>query len=677
VQSICEDASKVLWATTENGLVIVRKHEKWTPVRPGAEWSGARATCVAADACGTVWIGTRRRQLIRYRDGRFTSLPIPSQIIHALLVETNGDLWIGGEVPENLLRLHEGNLQTKTLPPGIRIIRGMAEDSTGNLWLGTSKGMLLKVNGDQVTDETVRTTGTPLSIRGLQTTSDGSLWIAYVGGGVGWLKGERFLRIDMAKGLYDDIVSQIVGDDQGCLWFGCDHGIFKVARQEFDDLAAGRIERVHSIHYGRDHGLVSLQANFGDAPGAIHSQDGRLWLPLRTGVAVVEPQRLRQDLQPPTGLLKRIVVDDQIIAYYGGVVPVSEIVDLQHARNRLRLMPGHHRLQFDFAALSPGTAENVCFRYRMDGIDDRWIEADSQRSATYSRLAAGNYQFHVTACNANGIWNSNDATFAFTVAPFFWQSWWFRLASLTLFTSGAVGIARYVSFRRLRLQLRELEQKAALDRERARIAKDIHDDVGGSLTQTVLLLNLSRKNQTDSRKLNDYFGQISSGIRKVVESLDEIVWAVNPGNDQLPHVVDYMAQFAADFLRAANLRFHLDFPDNPPNRLLAPEVRHNLFLVLKEALNNVVRHAAASEVQVCFKATEDAINLIVEDNGRGFNGEWKSVGADGLRNMRQRMNDIGGNCVIESRSGTGTRVAAFFPWSASNGLVASPEHATN
>jgi signal transduction histidine kinase/ligand-binding sensor domain-containing protein len=666
IQSVCAQGEGTLWATTEAGLLLRRGGEGWSIVSTNSNWPGVKATCVAADRAGNVWIGTRDHKLLCWKEGRFTSFGVPdgfpSRVIHALLVDATDDLWIAGEVPESLERLHAGHLQTFKLPPDIRIIRAMAEDAAGSVWLGTTKGILLRVSGAQVIDETARISGSPLSIRCLSATADGSLWIGYVGGGVGRLKDGHFARISSAEGLYDDIISQIVADAQGWLWFGCDHGIFKVKRQELEDIAEGRAARVRSIHYGRDDGLPSLQANFGDSPGSIRTDDGRLWIPMRTGVAVVDAGELRQDADPPPVLLTRLTVDDRTVAYYGGVAPVQDAMDLGQPQSKFRLEPGHHRLQFDFSALTFGAAENVHFRYRLEGIDENWVEAGTQRSASYSRLPAGDYRFQVKACNADGVWNESAAMLGFSVAPFLWQTWWFRFSALAFFTAGVIGAGRYVWFRRLRSRLRELEQKAALDRERARIARDIHDDLGGSLTQTLLLVNLTGKHQADPVRVSGYLKQISSGVRQVVQSLDEIVWAANPGNDHLPAFVDYVGQFAAEFLQAANIRCWFDLPDAPPDRPLAPEVRHNLFLALKESLNNVVRHADASEVRLRLTATDELLSVIVEDNGRGFAKAPDSTGADGLHNMRQRLSAMGGRCVIESTPGAGTRVCLFLPW---------------
>jgi signal transduction histidine kinase/ligand-binding sensor domain-containing protein len=661
IQSICESPDGAMWATTDNGALLRRDAAGWASV---SNWPGGRATCVVSDRSGSVWIGTRNHQICRWRDGRFETgreWALPSLVTHALLAAANGALWIGGEVPETLHCLRDGTMRACVLPPNIRIIRAMTEDTAGNIWLGTSRGMLLRVTNDRVIDETARTTGEPLSIRVLHATADGSLWIGYVGGGIGRLKDGHFTRVSSPGGLYDDIISQLVSDQSGWLWAGCDHGIFKISRSELDAFADGKLPRVRSIHYGRDDGLPSLQASFGDAPGSLRGRDGRLWMPMLTGVAVISPQNLPAAASPPPVLLKRVTVDEQAVAAYGGGMPVPDAINLQQPQRRLRLPPTHHRMQFDFTAMTFNAAENVHFRYRLDGIDDQWIEAGAQRTASYSRLPAGDYRFEVTVCSGDGIWNETGARLAFSVAPFFWQTWWFRLAALAAFTLGAVGIGRYLSFRRLRLRLRELEQKTALDRERARIARDIHDDLGGSLTHTTLLVSLSQKNRGDAEKVGSYLKQVSANVREVVESLDEIVWAVNPGNDVLPHLVDYLGQFAADFLRAADLRCRIDFPENPPPLPVAPDVRHNLFLVVKETLNNIVRHARASEVRLELTLADEALRLTIEDDGCGAAEGAEGAFAHGLKNMRQRMSDLGGRCDIERHPGAGTRVTIFLP----------------
>jgi signal transduction histidine kinase/ligand-binding sensor domain-containing protein len=666
VQSLCQDTNGAVWAATQTGSLVRRANERWQTISGGGNWPGGRATSVATDSAGAIWIGTHDHRLNCWRDGHFTSWSaadgLKSQTIHSLLVSHPGDLWIGGEAPETLQCLRDGKLIDFKIPADVRVIRAMAEDNDENIWVGSSKGILLRIKNDQVTDETALLSTNLLSIRCFCVTPDGALWIGFAGWGVGRLKDGHFSRISAEHGLLDFNISQIAADDHGWMWFGADHGIFKVRQQELEDVAAGRAARVRCIRYGRDEGLPSLQANFGDSPGALKGQDGRLWIPMRSALAVIDPGKFHEDKNPPPVLVKRIVVDDKIVALYGGAMPVDGALDLQKSQNGLQLPPGYHRLEFDFTALSLTAPENIAFRYKLAGFDDKWTEAGAQRSATYTRLAAGDYQFQVRACNSDGVWNQSSATLAFSVAPFFWQTWWFRAAAILTFTLAVIGIVRYVSFRRLRLKLQLLEQQAALDRERARIARDLHDDLGTRLTKIVLLSGLTQRDSAVPEKVNEHVEKISSTARRVIKSLDETVWAVNPRNDTLPHLISYIGQFSVEFLQTADIRCRPDLPEHPPHHGVPAKTRHNLFLAVKEALNNIVRHSSAKEVRLRVLATEDLIHIVLEDDGKGFGKVENNGCADGLQNMRNRMEEIGGQFQFESKIGSGTQISFVCPW---------------
>jgi signal transduction histidine kinase/ligand-binding sensor domain-containing protein len=676
VQSVCEDSRGVLWAATQDGLLARHSAGGWEIVSTNILWKGGRASCVAADRAGHVWIGTRDHALYCWDGDAFSARGqaegVLSHNIHCLLGGAAGEIWIAGNAPDALQRLQDGKVETLALPADLRTMRTMTEDSEGNVWIGTVKGVLIRVHGNQVTNETAATgieesalaPGSIFSIRSVHATPDGSVWIGYAGGGLGRLKGGRFARITSEQGLYDDYVSQIVSDGKGWLWCGADHGIFKLREQDFENVIAGKAPRVQSICYGRGDGLTSLQANFGNSPGAFRSRDGRLWMPMRSALAVVDPERFKASADQTRPLLSRVSVDEQTAAWYGGVMPVGRLADLGNSRTQLRVPPSHRRLEFEFTATSLNAPENVQFRYRLDGYDAGWIDSSTERSARYSRLPAGDYRFEVRACGADGGWNDEAAVFAFSVTPFFWQTWWFRLAVLGAFTGATIGIVRYVSFRRLRLRVLALEQQAALDKERARIARDLHDDLGSRLTKVVLLSELARDFREDPAQAGENARRVSEMAREVIKSLDETVWAVNPRNDTLPHMIDYIGQFAVDFLHTAGVRCRLDFPRRAPERMVSAEVRHNLFLLVKEAVNNVVRHATATEVTLRVVVDEKAMHLAIEDDGQGFAAEPTDALADGLRNMRRRMEEIGGRFGLESRPGSGTKIIVSIPWPA-------------
>jgi signal transduction histidine kinase len=195
-----------------------------------------------------------------------------------------------------------------------------------------------------------------------------------------------------------------------------------------------------------------------------------------------------------------------------------------------------------------------------------------------------------------------------------------------------------------------------LDRERTRIARDIHDDIGNLLTQVTLLSSLTLRDRAEPDKTGDHARQISSTVEQVTNSLDEIVWAVNPRNDTLPQLIDYIGQFAVDFMQTAGIRCRLELPDHPPHRNVPSDLRHNLFLIVKEALNNVARHSGATEVSLRITVNDRLLEVIIQDNGRSFDPAAVNGFGNGLRNIRQRMDEIGGRFEIEGQPGAGTRV---------------------
>ena len=668
IVSVCEALDGSIWAVTQNGVLVHQTGGKWNAIPASSRWTGD-ATCVAADARGSIWVGTRRG-LFCWRDGNFVdwgdTTTTRRQTFHTLLAARNGDLWMGQESPNAILRLHAGRITTFPISSTSRIVRAMVEDPAGNIWVGTSRGNLLRISGGEVTDATPRPAQEPASIRCLYATPDGTLWIGYAGWGVGCLKAGRYTEINTSQGLFDDYISHLVADDQGWLWFGANRGIFKVRQSDFEDLAAGRNSRVRSFHYGRGDGLPSLQGTFGDAPDVLRSRDGRLWIPMETALVVADPAKLYENTGPPSTLLTRVRLDDRVIAEYAGILPGNktsgrEIPALGAREIVLHLPPEYRGIEFEFAAFSYNAPENIQFRHRLTGVEDNWVEGGAARSITYPRLDSGKYTFQVAACNGNGDWDAAGAQITLEVAPFFWATWWFRLAAVAVFTLSISAVVRYVSFRRLRARLRVLEQQAALQRERARIAKDIHDDLGANLTQIAYLGELANQDRSEPNLVGDRIGKISATARQAVKSLDEIVWAVNPRNDTLAHLMDYAGQFTVDYLRTIGIRCRLDFPAEIPARELATELRHNLFLVIKEALHNIFKHAHATEVWLRMAVSDQTLAIIIEDNGCGFTAEPNDALADGLRNMRQRMTDVGGTFRVASQPAGGTKIILELP----------------
>jgi signal transduction histidine kinase len=257
------------------------------------------------------------------------------------------------------------------------------------------------------------------------------------------------------------------------------------------------------------------------------------------------------------------------------------------------------------------------------------------------------------ADNGDGVWNEAGATLAVEVLPHFWETPWFQAGVVLLAAALAVGIGALITRARLRGRLLRLEAQTSREKERARIAQDLHDDLGASLTEISLLANLAAEEREPASQEDDTLPEVASKAQAAVAALDEIVWAVNPRHDTLRSLAEYLAAFGGKFLNRAGIALRRDVPRDLPEVNLDAERRHHLFLAVREALNNAVKHSRASEVWLRIRLEDRHLEIAVEDNGRGFDPAAPGDG-DGVGNFASRLERLGGQCRIESRPGGGT-----------------------
>jgi signal transduction histidine kinase len=354
-------------------------------------------------------------------------------------------------------------------------------------------------------------------------------------------------------------------------------------------------------------------------------------------------------------VIEEVLADDQTVFKEGSLISFGK---LSSEPGNPLLPAGRGRvLEIRYTANSFVHPAKVRFQHRLRGREQVWRDAWTRRVAFYTDLRPGQYEFEVRACTDEGLWSSQSATFAFRLAPYFWQTRTFYVMS----GAAIIGLGAMLQAYRLRWQHRllKLDEQRALANERARIARDLHDDLGTALTGLALELDVAGQDAKDGPSLAERLSQTAKHARDLAERMREVVWTVNPRCDTVSSLADFLEQQAEQFLRAPGVRVRLQFPEDIPALPLDAKARHHLALCVREALNNVVCHAQATEVAVSLALVDQQVLVEVKDNGRGCQPQERS--GHGLANLRTRMEEIGGSFQCLSEIGAGTVVSLRLP----------------
>ncbi len=464
------DSQNAIWVGTEGGGLnrLYDGEVKTYTVADGL--SSDIITSVYGGEEGQLWIGTFRSGLNRFNGKSFVTYTasdgLPGNGITALSRGPTGRVWVGTDAGVGVFENNQFKSISKDDGLTSDIIMSVHETAGGELWVGTYDAGVNVVKDGVVRAITVDDGLESNTVLTLYEDTDRSMWIGTYGGGLTRIRDGKLTAITTENGLFNDNVYQILEDDRGNLWMSCNKGIFYVPKATLNKFADGETASVRSTAFNKSDGLKSYELNGGFQPAGWKSLDGRLWFPSVRGVVSIDPTSLQPNAVPPPVVVEEVRVD-------------GEAVDRAH---QIELSPGRHKVEFDYVGLSFVDADDVQYRYKLDGYETDWNEAGNRRTATYTNLDPGEYTFRVMAANSDLVWSDQVAIVTLRLKPAFYQTniFW-MLCVLALFLTAF--LAYGIRVRHLKLRQKELEVEVDRRTKDLRLAKDQLEHQATSLTE--------------------------------------------------------------------------------------------------------------------------------------------------------------------------------------------------
>lgn len=618
---------------------------------------------ITEDQAGNKWISTYGGGISRLSGGDFTNFTTKDGLVdnkaYTITAAGNNRLIIGTRWGLSIYDHNSFyNFDETELPH--RKVRTIIENEKGpGFWLGTYGEGIIRYDGDrfiQLTEDDGLANNTVMS---LKRADDGSIWIATYGGVSNWKDGKftnytildglpnngvmdilrdnsgnywfathggiarfedgSFEAVTAADGLQDEVCYFIEQDDRGIFWIGTNKGIIRFDYDIY--LAEQGTGETHAFKLiTQDQGLVANEMNAG---ASFKDSEGDLWFGSVGGVTQFDPSLEKNNLSAPEIHIQDVLVSGE---------PISIEPNIEIGSN-------NHNIAFEFIGINFSSPEQVLYRYRLKNSGEDWQQT-SQRTVRYSALMPGQYTFEVKARNNDGRWSSSTAQISFVVLAPFWLQWWF----IALVTLAIIGIVAF-SYNYYRVR-----KMVEIERMRVRIASDLHDDVGSALTEIALQSDFLQTMDV-GESLQESLQQIGTQSRKIVSSLDDIVWSIDARNDTVGDLTDRMQDYVNNVLpqKEVNYYFHGDMQEK-----LKVSLKENLYLIFKEAINNVAKHSDAQKVDITLSTNGDGFLMSIKDNGHNPTSERKS--GQGLRNMKMRAQRVGATINFVNSEGFEVKV---------------------
>ncbi|NUN09294.1 MAG: hypothetical protein HUU54_08975 [Ignavibacteriaceae bacterium] len=614
------------------------------------------------DSNGDLWIGTWGGGVYLLRDWKNTTRSGRIKIINVkeiaakvvlAITEAGGSIWFGS-LANGIYELTErGSVNRYDTSSGLKSneIRSFLLSRDGSLWVGTGGG-LSKIRGGKVIDFPGSESIPSKTVRALYEDDENNLWIGTYGAGLARLSNGIVSVITTKGGLYDNLVSHILEDDYGRLWMGCNRGIFAVTKNSLESFFDGKEKYITSLIFTAGSGMINSETNGGFSPNSAFSPDGRVWFPTVNGIASINTNAVRENRVPPPVKISGVWHNNEPVSHTG-------ILELPY---------NHRSLLVAFTALSFTEPLKNRYSYKLAGSDDEWINIGGRREIVFEKLPPGEYTLLIRAANNSGVWSEVPAQLGIIIFPPFWLSNWF--IALVVFIFILSGPSFY--FWRVRIFKKKARQREELARqliesqesERKRIAGEIHD----SLAQNLLLIkNYALIALRDNKQADDSAGHLTEISTLAGEALDEsrkIAQNLRPVQLDRLGLTETLKQLMSNVQKATEMKIEHEI--NPIDGLVEKDNEILIFRIVQEIMNNVIKHSGAELITVIISREEDFINLLVKDNGKGFDAklvlENNTVTKGmGLTGIIERARILRGEYHINSAINGGTTIHIKIP----------------
>lgn len=686
--NVFQDNEGTTWLATDKGLNRLRRQIiKSFSKNDGLSDNEVYPILLATD--GSAYAGTVNG-LSRYIDGKFqevylTETEAPFKNVQSLAEDNSGRLWVG--VVGGIFVIENGKPVNLGASLGLKFtVSAIYPDPDGSVWLGTDEGGVYQIVQDKIaanyttaqglTGNDVKviekardgalwfgtynglsqfkngkftnyTTaeGIPSNfIRAIKEDDDGTMWIGTYDGGLTRMREGRIFNFTTENGLFNNGVFAIREDARGNFWMSSNKGIFRVNKQQLTDFADGKISRYESVAYGKQDGMLSSECNGGRQPSSMVDNDGKIWFPTIEGIAVVDPNIVESNGLAPNVVIESIAVDREIRVPSGGQIEIS---------------PAQEYLDITYTALSLIKSDQIPFRYKLEGLDQEWVEAGIRRTVNYSHLPPGDYIFRVTAANTDGVWNTTGSSLRIVVvAPFY--------KTARFWISVAVALA-FLIFLLYRYRISQLKKLAARQQafsrqliesqegERTRIAREIHDGLSQNLLVIKNRAKLGRliegKDQTDEQ-----FFEIQESVTEALSEVRSIAYNLRPLHLERLGLTSTLEEMIDEIRSVSGI--DIEYKIESVDGRFSAENEINFYRIVQELLNNIVKHSQATKALVNIANINGNIALTIQDNGTGFDIETaKEKRGLGLSGIAERIKILGGSQAINSESGQATTVA--------------------